>query len=115
MYSVCERFFPGRTPNLSKIVQKEIAIKMSDSILPVESILRTKICLPKPGAQVLARGHLFSRLQDGYVRRLTLLCAPAGSGKTTQLADWLAQCGYSAAWLTLDHVLIGPGVLSQLG
>lgn len=76
---------------------------MSDPLPPVELILRTKIRLPKPGAHVLVRGHLFSHLQDGYARRLTLLCAPAGSGKTTLLTGWLAQCGYSAAWLTLDH------------
>ncbi|HZI74118.1 MAG TPA: hypothetical protein VFD73_08880, partial [Gemmatimonadales bacterium] len=33
---------------------------------------------------------------------LTLVSAPAGFGKTTLLAQWLAESGMSAAWLSLE-------------
>ena len=43
---------------------------------------------------------------------VTLLCAPAGFGKTSLLADWAAQCPYGAvAWLTLDRHDDDPGRL----
>lgn len=36
-------------------------------------------------------------------RKLTLISAPAGYGKTTLVGEWLADCGRPAAWLSLDH------------
>jgi LuxR family maltose regulon positive regulatory protein len=36
-------------------------------------------------------------------RKLALVCAPAGFGKTTLVSDWLAGCGRPAAWLSLDE------------
>jgi len=44
------------------------------------------------------------RLNDGLAAgsRLTLVSAPAGSGKTTLVSEWVAGCGRPAAWLSLD-------------
>ncbi|MCR2805469.1 LuxR C-terminal-related transcriptional regulator [Paenibacillus soyae] len=36
-------------------------------------------------------------------RKLTLISAPAGYGKTTLVCDWLADCGRPAAWLSLEQ------------
>jgi LuxR family maltose regulon positive regulatory protein len=36
-------------------------------------------------------------------RKLTLLSAPAGFGKTTLVSEWVAGCGRPAAWLSLDE------------
>jgi LuxR family maltose regulon positive regulatory protein len=36
-------------------------------------------------------------------RKLTLICAPAGFGKTTLLGEWIARCERPAAWLSLDE------------
>jgi LuxR family maltose regulon positive regulatory protein len=36
-------------------------------------------------------------------RRLTLVCAPAGFGKTMLLGEWLAALPWPAAWLSLDE------------
>jgi LuxR family maltose regulon positive regulatory protein len=35
-------------------------------------------------------------------RALTLVSAPAGFGKTTLLAQWIAESGLPAAWLSLE-------------
>lgn len=68
-------------------------------------ILSTKLFLPRPRSQNVARPHLLARLNAGLERTLTLLSAPAGFGKTTLLSEWLAVPGAKdvrVAWLSLD-------------
>jgi LuxR family maltose regulon positive regulatory protein len=36
-------------------------------------------------------------------RRLTLISASAGFGKTTLVSEWVAGCGQPVAWLSLDE------------
>ena len=36
-------------------------------------------------------------------RKLTLISAPAGFGKTTVVSEWVAGCGRPVAWLSLDE------------
>jgi len=43
------------------------------------------------------------RLHRGLDRKLTLICAPAGYGKTTLACMWLQDCARPAAWLSLDE------------
>ena len=52
--------------------------------------------MPRPG--------LVARLQKGLQGPLTLISAPAGSGKTSLLSEWRAGPGYAypAAWISLD-------------
>ncbi len=38
---------------------------------------------------------------EGLQRKLTLISAPAGFGKTTLTSAWVAGCGRSVAWLSL--------------
>jgi LuxR family maltose regulon positive regulatory protein len=42
------------------------------------------------------------QLDRGLARKLTLVCAPAGLGKTSVLADWSQQCAPGVGWLSLD-------------
>ena len=68
-------------------------------------LLKTKISPPTQGVVVLRRARLLERLSAGRLRRITLLEAPAGFGKTTLLAQWrelLLTEGVRVAWLTLD-------------
>ena len=54
----------------------------------------------------MARPRLSERLSRGAESALTLVSAPAGFGKTTLLAEWLAVAaadGRSVAWLSLDQ------------
>ena len=45
---------------------------------------------------------MLARLDQGLVRKLMLIAAPAGSGKTTLVAEWLATRHLPAAWVSLD-------------
>ena len=67
------------------------------------SILATKLYVPPPLPNVVLRPRLIERLNEGLHRRLTLLCAPAGSGKSVLLSEWLAAQPRAAAWLSLEE------------
>jgi LuxR family maltose regulon positive regulatory protein len=43
------------------------------------------------------------RLNEGLHRKMTLISAPAGFGKTTLVSEWVAACERPAAWLSLDE------------
>jgi LuxR family transcriptional regulator, maltose regulon positive regulatory protein len=61
-------------------------------------LLATKLHVPGPRPGFVARPRLAETLGGGLV----LVCAPAGFGKTTLLADWLRSGGRPVAWLSLD-------------
>jgi LuxR family maltose regulon positive regulatory protein len=66
------------------------------------STLATKLHRPVANAAWVDRSRLFARLDAGLRRRLTLVSAPAGYGKTTLIAAWLADRSHPAAWVSLD-------------
>ena len=70
-----------------------------------ELMLETKLQPPRMRAGLVPRGHLVDRLREGRGRRLTLVCAPAGYGKTTLLGQWESQDRgrMPFAWLSLDR------------
>jgi LuxR family maltose regulon positive regulatory protein len=65
-------------------------------------LLRTKFSIPPPRPDRVERSRLVERLTAALDRKLTLVSAPAGFGKTTLLAEWVAGCGRPVAWLSLD-------------
>lgn len=66
-------------------------------------ILATKLYVPPPQPGVVLRHRLIERLNEGLYRRLSLVSAPAGFGKTTLLGEWTATLSQQAAWLSLDE------------
>ncbi len=66
-------------------------------------ILATKLYIPPPQPKVVLRPRLFERLNEGLHRKLTLISAPAGFGKTTLVSEWIARCECPTAWLSLDE------------
>jgi LuxR family transcriptional regulator, maltose regulon positive regulatory protein len=68
-------------------------------------ILETKLQPPRIRPGLVPRQHLVDRLREGRGRRLTLVCAPAGYGKTTLLGQWEAEDRERTpfAWLSLDQ------------
>lgn len=68
-------------------------------------LLQTKLNVPRSGSGLVARPRLTERLAKGTAGRLTVVSAPAGFGKTTLLAQWLADSTAEArgiAWVSLD-------------
>lgn len=54
-------------------------------------LLQTKLYAPPSRAHLVPRDHLLDRLRDQAARPLTLVCAPAGFGKTTLVSAWIDQ------------------------
>jgi LuxR family maltose regulon positive regulatory protein len=77
-------------------------------------LLQTKLYIPPVRPGLVSRPRLIERLDEGLHlgRKLTLISAPAGFGKTTLLSEWIASCTRDTriAWLSLDK---GDNDLSQ--
>jgi ATP/maltotriose-dependent transcriptional regulator MalT len=68
-------------------------------------LIKTKITIPPLRPQMVVRRRLLGLLDDSVKRPLTLISAPAGSGKTSLIASWLHDSGEKlrVAWLSLDQ------------
>ena len=66
------------------------------------ALLTTKLYVPPVPPDLVPRPRLIQRLNAGFHRKLTLLSAPAGFGKTTLLSEWVSGCGRPVAWVSLD-------------
>ncbi len=66
-------------------------------------LLQTKLHIPPVRPELVSRPRLIERLEAGLDRKLTLISAPAGFGKTTLLSECAARCGTSVSWLSLDE------------
>ncbi|MDH4136696.1 MAG: LuxR family transcriptional regulator, partial [Anaerolineae bacterium] len=66
-------------------------------------LLTTKLYIPPVRPELVLRPHLIERLNAGLHRKLSLVSAPAGFGKTTLLSEWVAGCGRPVAWVSLDE------------
>ena len=71
-------------------------------------LLDTKLYIPPLRRNLVRRPHLIERLNAGLHRKLTLVSAPAGFGKTTLLSEWVQAMAEESppaavAWLSLDQ------------
>lgn len=73
-------------------------------------VLSTKLFVPPQRPQSVPRSRLIDRLSDGRAagRKLTLISAPAGFGKTTVVSEWVADVkvrepDVRVAWVSLDE------------
>ena len=75
------------------------------------NILSIKLHRPAPPPKRIARPALTLRLNEGLEsgRPVTLISAPAGFGKTSCAAEWLADLPLPVAWLSLDADDNDPG------
>ncbi len=73
--------------------------------MTADTLLSTKLLLPAPRPDLVARPRLVARLEEGLRlgRRLTLVSAPPGFGKTTLIREWIGAAERPVAWLTLDE------------
>src|SRR5918995_221798 len=67
-------------------------------------LLETKLYVPTWRPGLVSRRRLIERLDQQTDRKLTLVSAPAGFGKTTLLTEWLAAPAseWAVGWVSLD-------------
>jgi len=72
--------------------------------LPIE-LLTSKLYIPPLRPGLVPRPRLVELLNEGLhdERKLTLISAPAGFGKTTLVVAWLKQIDIQVAWMSLDE------------
>ena len=68
-----------------------------------QALLATKLFAPQPSPGSLERTRLLQRLDAGLAGRLSVVCAPAGFGKSSLLGAWVQACEHPSAWLSLDE------------
>lgn len=66
-------------------------------------VLTTKLEKPPSRQLMVDRNHLLDLLNRGQDKRLSLVSAPAGFGKTTVVSQWASICDRPVAWLSLDE------------
>jgi LuxR family maltose regulon positive regulatory protein len=81
----------------------------SGEALAMLPLLQTKLNVPglhhrNGRAGYVQRQRLLEKLNNGFGKKLTLVCAPAGFGKSTLLGEWVRQPADTptVAWLSLD-------------
>jgi ATP/maltotriose-dependent transcriptional regulator MalT len=71
-------------------------------------VLQSKLHRPRTTRTLVQRPRLLEKLNNGLARPLSLVCAPAGFGKTTLVSSWIEgmtkdrSIHLPAAWLSLD-------------
>src|SRR6266545_3828194 len=78
-------------PAAPPATNRELAAPATNSPARAIPLLTTKLYVPPPRLNLVARPRLIARLQAGLRDKLTLLAAPAGFGKTTLLSAWLSS------------------------
>ena len=103
LHAQSESQFPPRETLASASANKEVDVaRHAQQRHPLHPLLATKLHVPRPRMHLVPRAHLVEPLQQGMARQLILVSAPAGFGKTTLLAQWLAENGTPVAWLSLE-------------
>jgi LuxR family maltose regulon positive regulatory protein len=101
------KLYLGKGEELTLERLADAAAALAGKITPASHallLLRTKLFVPRPRPDFVPRPRLIAHLDAGLeAARCSLLSAPAGAGKTSLLAAWLARLNRPVAWLTLDE------------
>lgn len=103
----------GRTRDLSleRLEETTLTLNTDDNLTidqkpsaTQQPLLTPKLHLPRQRTFFIPRERLFAQLDAGRERKLTVVSAPAGAGKTTLVSAWAAhQNKTEVAWLSLDE------------
>ncbi len=67
-------------------------------------ITRTKLIIPRRRGEIISRPRLLAVLEEAIDKRLVIVAAPAGYGKTSLLVDFVHQTLQPVCWLSLDDL-----------
>lgn len=67
-------------------------------------ITRTKLIIPRRRGEIMSRPRLLAVLEEAIDKRLVIVAAPAGYGKTSLLVDFVHQTLQPVCWLSLDNL-----------
>ncbi|MCA9929630.1 MAG: hypothetical protein KC419_14185, partial [Anaerolineales bacterium] len=108
--STCITFLSPRTFSINSNLDRNPSILYNDAV--TNSLLQTKLHIPALRPHAIPRKKLVAKLNRGFKkeRKVMLVSAPAGFGKTTTITAWLHQLIESVpgitqaqiAWLSLD-------------
>src|SRR5215471_16182876 len=104
----------GRTETLRLSRLEETArtlVHGSGTVQPLDqgmALLSSKLSPPRLPNVFVERERLLAALDAALARRLSLVSAPAGFGKTTLLATWASRRKIQVAWLSLDDLDTTP-------
>src|SRR5215208_1458343 len=95
-----------RSPEKRRWMQ-ETVINASDesSVDPARIVLKPKLRAPLPRPEQLGRRRLLEFLSNSLDRKVSVISAPTGYGKTTLLAHWrhIEEAKVPFAWVSLDE------------
>ncbi len=66
-------------------------------------LLRTKFYIPPLQSGIVHRPRLIQKINEGLARKITLISAPVGFGKSTLLSEWIPTSRRPVAWLSLEE------------
>jgi LuxR family maltose regulon positive regulatory protein len=106
--------------NMLIVGPESISLRSGGSTVAQQAILaspfaglRTKLVRPRLPSDHVVRPRLLRLLDRGLERRLTLVSAPAGFGKTTLLSAWNPP-GHAVAWLAFEEGDADLGVFARM-
>lgn len=70
--------------------------------MPDRTFASLKLAIPPAHPLDLKRPRLLRQVNEGLRRKLTIVSAPPGYGKTTLISQWASAAALKVAWLTLD-------------
>ncbi|PKO09533.1 MAG: hypothetical protein CVU40_09535 [Chloroflexi bacterium HGW-Chloroflexi-2] len=73
-----------------------------------QSIIRTRIIPPRRRKDLVERKRLIQFLEEIIEKRLVLVSAPAGYGKTSLLVDFVSHSRIPVCWYSIDRLDIDP-------
>jgi LuxR family transcriptional regulator, maltose regulon positive regulatory protein len=66
-------------------------------------LIATKFFIPAANQEFIHRDRLLKQLNDYHSKKITLVCAPAGFGKTTLVSDWIQTHNIYSSWISIDE------------
>jgi len=73
-------------------------------------LLKTKLFIPSLVTNLVNRPNLLAKMDAGLDKRLSLVAAPAGFGKTTFISNWVRSIEHPVVWVSLDEADNDPVV-----